>query len=238
MKYKFWLILAVLLAAGSLSCKGSGSGSSREERNFDKDASYALGMNIAVNITNDGIVPDIDEFIRGLRDSISGKKLRLSEDEAIEKIQTAYYAIMEQREAEYMAMMEILGADAKQEGIDFLTENSKKPGVKTTASGLQYEVIKEGNGSRPSASDVVQVHYEGTLINGMVFDSSIARGMPVEFPLDGVIPGWTEGVQLMSVGSKYKFYIPQDLGYGPGGGGSIPPFATLIFEVELLDIFN
>lgn len=118
----------------------------------------------------------------------------------------------------------------------FLAENAKKAGVKTTASGLQYEVITEGKGARPKATDQVKVHYEGKLVDGTVFDSSVKRGEPVTFPLNQVIPGWTEGVQLMTVGSKYRLVIPAALGYGEQGAGPIPPNAVLVFEVELLDI--
>jgi len=124
-----------------------------------------------------------------------------------------------------------------QKGIDFLVENGKKAGIITTSSGLQYEVINEGNGAKPAADDIVKVHYEGKLIDGTVFDSSYERE-PIEFPLNQVIPGWTEGVQLMSVGSKYRLFIPPELGYGAGGAGPIPPNSVLIFEVELLDIPN
>lgn len=125
----------------------------------------------------------------------------------------------------------------KKEGEDFLAENGKKEGIVTTESGLQYEVITKGDGANPTATDVVKVHYHGTLIDGTVFDSSVDRGQPIEFPLNGVIPGWTEGVQLMPVGSKYKFYIPYNLAYGErGAGANIKPFSALIFEVELLDI--
>ena len=120
---------------------------------------------------------------------------------------------------------------------DFLAENAKKDGIKVTESGLQYEVITEGDGASPKATDVVKVHYEGTLISGQIFDSSIKRGEPVEFPLNQVIPGWTEGVQLMKVGSKYRFFIPSNLAYGEqGAGGMIAPNSALIFEVELLEI--
>ena len=120
---------------------------------------------------------------------------------------------------------------------DFLAENAKKDGIKVTESGLQYEVITEGDGASPKATDVVKVHYEGTLISGQIFDSSIKRGEPVEFPLNQVIPGWTEGVQLMKVGSKYRFFIPSNLAYGEqGAGGMIAPNSALVFEVELLEI--
>ena len=126
---------------------------------------------------------------------------------------------------------------AKEEGEKFLAENAKREGVKTTASGLQYEVLEATLGQKPKATDTVKVHYEGTLIDGTVFDSSYKRGESISFPLNGVIKGWTEGLQLMSIGSKYKFFIPYQLAYGErGAGGSIPPYATLIFTVELLGI--
>ncbi len=126
---------------------------------------------------------------------------------------------------------------AKEEGEKFLAENAKREGVKTTASGLQYEVLETTLGQKPKATDTVKVHYEGTLIDGTVFDSSYKRGESISFPLNGVIKGWTEGLQLMSIGSKYKFFIPYQLAYGErGAGGSIPPYATLIFTVELLGI--
>ena len=130
-----------------------------------------------------------------------------------------------------------MSAKAKEEGEKFLAENQKREGVKVTASGLQYEVLEATLGQKPKATNTVKVHYEGTLIDGTVFDSSYKRGEPISFPLNGVIKGWTEGLQLMSIGSKYKFYIPYELGYGERGAGpSIPPFATLIFTVELLEI--
>jgi len=231
MKYKLTLILAVLTTAAFLSCNG---GSSSKEKNFDKDASYALGMNIGASLAQDGIVPDIDEFIKGVKDSVSGGKTRFDENEAIDKIQSAYYAMMEKKEAEAMEK----GAEELEKGNQFLVENRKNPGVITTSSGLQYEVITETSGPKPKASDFVQVHYEGRLIDGTVFDSSYQRGTPAEFPLNGVIAGWTEGVQLMSVGSKFKFYIPSELGYGSRGGGPIPPNSVLIFDVELISILK
>lgn len=123
------------------------------------------------------------------------------------------------------------------EGRAFLAENAKREGVVVTPSGLQYEVLREGNGKSPKATDIVKCHYEGRLINGKVFDSSYDRGTPAQFALNQVIPGWTEGLQLMKEGAKYRLFIPQKLGYGAYGAGSIPPFSTLIFDVELLEVY-
>ena len=134
------------------------------------------------------------------------------------------------------ALNTIKYGDTKTKGEQFLAENALKEGVKVTDSGLQYEVLKMGKGPKPTATSTVKVHYHGTLIDGTVFDSSVERGEPISFPLDGVIAGWTEGLQLMPVGSKFRFYIPQELGYGARNAGSIPPYSTLIFEVELLGI--
>jgi len=231
MKYKFSLIFVIFVATVFLSCKGSNSGSSAGGENFDKDASYALGMSVGAglkgNIETDGIVMNIDEFMKGIKDSLTGEKTRYDEYEAMEIINTAFDALAESKNAE-----------ATQTENAFLAENSKKPGVIITSSGLQYEVIRETGGRKPSINDTVQVHYEGRFVDGTVFDSSIERGLPAEFPLDTVISGWTEGLQLMGVGSKYIFYVPSELGYGPSGWGPIPGYATLIFDVELLDIIN
>jgi FKBP-type peptidyl-prolyl cis-trans isomerase FklB len=145
--------------------------------------------------------------------------------------------IQEATKSKQDALRAEMGKSSKKDGESFLTKNKNKPGVKTTASGLQYIAIKEGNGERPTAESTVIAHYEGTLINGKVFDSSYKKGQPLEFPLNGVIKGWTEGLQLMQVGAKYKFYIPYDLGYGERGAGrDIPPYSTLIFTVELKGI--
>jgi len=228
----FYTILILTLFFGG--CKGKSDSASKEET-LDKDASYALGMSMGMFINSrfvtDGIIPNQKQFIMGIKDTLSGKKTRFSEDEADQKIQEAINAIMEKR----MSEMENGMNESKQEGIDFLVENGKKPGIKTTSSGLQYEVIKEGTGKKPSATDMVKVHYEGKLIDGVTFDSSYGSD-PIQFPLEGVIAGWAEGLQLMSVGSKYRLYIPSELGYGARGAGPIPPYSVLIFDVELLDI--
>ena len=223
-------ITAILLIALAVSgCKAGGSSfAPLEGENFDKDASYALGMNIGMMLANDGLVPNLEEFVAGLTDYLSDERnTRISDMLAIEILQTAFMDIEETGNTENM-----------QQGIDFLAQNSRRAGIQITHSGLQYEVVSEGYGERPAADDIVRVHYEGKLIDGTVFDSSFNRGAPAEFKLNDLIPGWIEGLQLMNVGSKYIFYVPQELAYGPGGGGPIPPYSALIFEVELIDIIN
>ena len=167
---------------------------------------------------------------QGLINSIKGEKTNMTVEQAQEYIQT----VMEKRQAENMK--EKYGAN-KESGEKFLAENKNKAGILTTESGLQYEVIRQGTGPKPAATDMVKVHYEGRLLNDTVFDSSIQRNTPAEFALNQVIPGWTEGLQLMPVGSKYRFYVPQNLAYGANENNpQIPPFSTLIFDVELLEI--
>ena len=176
---------------------------------------------------------NVDDFALAIRDLISGAEPRLSHEDShavLDKFFTEMEALQQAQAAEK-------GKAAKEEGEKFLAENAKREGVFRTRSGLQYEVLVEGNGEHPVASDTVRCHYEGTLIDGTIFDSSYKRNQPAEFGLRQVIAGWTEGVQLMKVGSKYKFYIPYQLGYGEhGAGNSIPPYAALIFTVELLAI--
>jgi len=225
MKHKYITILLVLLLLFVFGgCKGNRSSGSPGEANFDRDASYALGMNIGMSITGDGIIPDFDELLKGMKDGAAGNT-RMDIQEAMAAVEAAYYGMMEQR-----------NSGAIQDETLFLAENSLKPSVITTGSGLQYEVISEGVGPKPIETDIVQVHYEGRLTDGTVFDSSYDRGVPAEFPLNMVIPGWTEGLQLMSVGSKYRLYVPSEIGYGSNDNGIIPPYSTLIFEVELLEI--
>jgi len=227
MKHTIFLIATVALLSGFYGCGRAGTGSFAPEGEtvFDGSGSYALGMNIGTNFRMSGIFPDMDEFARGMQDALRGET-RYTMEEAAELFHSAYTAAAERRNE----------ASRLQEA-EFLAENAGRPGVVVTASGLQYEVIVEGDGPRPGAFDTVRVHYEGTLIDGTVFDSSHFRGIPAEFPLHGVIPGWTEGLQLMAVGSVYRFFIPSELGYGSHGAGpQIPPYSTLVFEVELLAI--
>ena len=187
--------------------------------------SYATGYQIGERTPPD---MDVEQFIQGLRDAKTKKKMPFSEQELAQAMM-AY-----QQEAQQKVEQKSQSAVA--EGKAFLAENAKKPGVVTTSSGLQYQVIKEGTGKQPTASSQVTVHYEGRLIDGKVFDSSIARNEPVTFALNQVIPGWTEGVQLMKEGAKYRFFIPAELGYGAQEAGTIPPNSTLIFEVELIKV--
>lgn len=196
--------------------------------------SYGLGLGIGQQLAQMNIEGlNIDDFADAIRDVINGNKLKVEHREAQQIVQN-YFA---EQEKKMQAERAVKGKAAKEEGEKYLAENAKKEGIVTTASGLQYKVLKEGTGKQPKATDKVRCHYEGFLIDGTVFDSSVQRGEPAVFPLDGVIVGWTEGLQLMREGGKYRFFIPYKLGYGEGGAGaSIPPFATLVFDVELLEV--
>lgn len=196
--------------------------------------SYALGLGIGQQLAQMGASDlNIDDFADAIKDVINGNVLKVPHKDA----QTIVQEYFHQQEERINAIRAEQGKAAKAEGEKFLAENGKKEGVVTLKSGLQYEVLREGNGKKPKATDKVKCHYEGTLINGQVFDSSYKRNEPAVFPLNQVIPGWTEGLQLMQEGAKYRFYIPYILAYGESGaGGSIPPFATLIFDVELLEV--
>lgn len=184
-------------------------------------------MQLGSNFQQQGLAEtlDIDYLIAGLKAQIEGTTLlNMAETDAI--LNTFFDALQKVQFEENI-----------KKGEEFLAENAKREGVYTTASGLQYEILVEGNGPKPSATSTVKTHYEGTLLDGTVFDSSYQRGEPISFPLNGVIPAWTEGLQLMSVGSKYKLYVPYNLGYGERGAGQqIGPYETLIFVVELIDI--
>lgn len=197
--------------------------------------SYALGLGIGQQLKQMGLKDSlkIEDFSQSIMDVLSDAQLKMSHTEGQAMLNDFFKKLEEQQRA----AAEEAGKAAKEEGKKFLDENGKKPGVVTTASGLQYEVLTEGTGKKPKATDKVRCHYEGRLIDGTVFDSSYKRNEPADFGLQQVIAGWTEGVQLMSEGSKYRFYIPYLLGYGEGGAGElIPPFSTLVFDVELIKV--
>jgi FKBP-type peptidyl-prolyl cis-trans isomerase FklB len=191
-------------------------------------ASYSIGLNIGFNFKRQNVDVNQDALVAGMKDALSGKKPLLTEQEVRETL-TAFEKDMQDKQTE---LAKKNGAEAEK----FLTENKNKEGVKTTASGLQYKVLKEGNGAQPKSSDTVTVNYRGTLIDGTEFDSSYKRGQPATFPVSGVIKGWTEALQLMKVGSKYQLFVPANLAYGEQGRPGIPPSSTLIFEVELMNV--
>ena len=196
--------------------------------------SYALGIGIGHQLANmGGQELNIDDFAQAVKDVLGGKELKIKSSEA-QMIVQEFFAAQEQK---INKQREEAGKIAKEAGEKYLAENAKKEGIITLPSGLQYQVLKEGNGKKPSAKDSVKCHYEGFLIDGTVFDSSVQRGEPAVFGLQQVIAGWTEGLQLMQEGAKYRFFIPYRLAYGEGGaGGSIPPYAALIFDVELIQV--
>jgi FKBP-type peptidyl-prolyl cis-trans isomerase FkpA len=199
-----------------------------------EQVSYMVGMALAKQLDPMKEEIDVDTISKAIKTSLAGGKLLLTEEQA-QKIGENFGQKMQAKQIAKMM------ADAKsnlEAGQKFLAGNAKKPGVQTTASGLQYQVVTEGKGAKPKAGDVVRVHYKGSLLDGKVFDSSYDRGQPVVFPLDQVVPGWQEGLQLMPVGSKYKLWIPANLGYGEKGtpGGPIGPNSTLVFDLELIDI--
>ena len=197
--------------------------------------SCALGLGIGQQLKQMGLKGTlvINDFAASITDVLEGNDLKVSHQEG-QKIVNAFFQELEQKQN---AAKAAAGKVAKEEGSKFLAENAKKDGIIVTKSGLQYEVLTEGTGKKPKATDTVRCHYEGRLLDGTVFDSSYKRNAPADFGLQQVIAGWTEGVQLMAEGAKYRFYIPYMLAYGEGGAGaSIPPFATLIFDVELIKV--
>jgi FKBP-type peptidyl-prolyl cis-trans isomerase len=206
------------------------------KNNLDS-ACYALGLSVASSFKSGGLTTiNYESFNKGLADALTGANPTLSQEKAQEAITKLFESFSKQRE-EVEKQKYAVNVN---EGANFLAQNKTKPGIKTTASGLQYEVIAAGTGAKPKETDNVTVNYKGTLLNGTQFDSSYDRGEPATFGLNQVIKGWTEGVQLMPEGSKYRFFIPYHLAYGSRAtpDGSIPPFSTLIFEVELIKVNN
>jgi len=200
--------------------------------NEEQKVSYSFGLVLGKRMQND--LPDlnVDVFMQGVKDAIQNKAPLLS-DEQVGEVLAKFQRDMQQQQ---MEQVQKVSSENQKIGADFLAKNKNKEGVVTLESGLQYKVLTEGKGPQPGAEDVVKVHYTGSLINGEVFDSSVERGEPVTFPLNGVIAGWTEALQLMPTGSKWQLYIPSELAYGTNGNRSIGPNETLLFDVELIGI--
>lgn len=236
------ITLSVIGALTLLACGNEGNkGATSVALNNNIDSvSYIYGTNIGNSLLANLEEGNFDAFKKGLQDVLDSADLMVSQEEG----QIIIQAYAQKKQMEQMAKQqqeqETMYASVKEDGIKFLEENKTKEGVQVTPSGLQYIVLKEGTGKQPVATSNVTVHYHGTTPDGTVFDSSVERGETIDFPLNGVIPGWTEGVQLMKEGAKYKFFIPQELAYGAnapqGGQGPIKPFMPLVFEVELIKV--
>ena len=231
------LASAMLLVTGCSTNNGNQetaaqSVSITEQSSANEKVGYSLGFMMAEG--NKDAVKDLDlnTFEQGFRDGYEGNESALTQ----EQMQQVLMDYQKEQEEQFVKDMETKATENKAAGTAFLAENAKKEGVKQTESGLQYKVIKAGTGKSPKATDVVEVNYEGKLLDGTVFDSSYERGEPIEFPLNQVIAGWTEGLQLMKEGGKYEFYIPSDIAYGEAGNAGIEPNSTLIFTVELLKV--
>ncbi|VAW22772.1 FKBP-type peptidyl-prolyl cis-trans isomerase FklB [hydrothermal vent metagenome] len=235
------LLVVITLVSTILSCNNQGV-TKKSLKNDVDTVSYALGMDIAKKLKVNFSEVDKDLFMQGVISGIDSTDILLDPEKVNVIIRSFFQkrqaVVRKKQQEEALEKVEAEFGDAKKEGEKFLEENKTKKGVKVTESGLQYIILKEGKGDKPSATSSVKVHYKGMLVDGTVFDSSLDKGMPSTFAVNRVIKGWTEGLQLMSVGSKYKFFIPQELAYGafPRKGGKIPPFAPLVFEVELLEI--
>src|SRR6266513_1523455 len=218
----------IIVSASLLALPLFGQEKSPQLKDQKEKVSYAIGMNIGLNLSRQKVDINLDLLVTGIKDAIAGKP-QLTQDQ-IKDVMTQLEKDMEQKQ-------KAAGEKNKADGAKFLEENKKKEGVKTTASGLQYKAVKEGTGPQPKATDMVTVNYRGTLIDGTEFDSSYKRGQPATFPVNGVIKGWTEALQLMKKGAKYQLFIPANLAYGERAmGPDIGPNSTLIFEVELQDV--
>jgi FKBP-type peptidyl-prolyl cis-trans isomerase len=229
-----WSLLFVLCAAPAVAQEELQAPAQKAPPVSKQDYSYAIGANIGRSMKADGIEIDIDELVQGITAGITDGKLRLTD----EQLKTAMLGLQRELQAKAMEAQAAAATKNKTDGEAFLAANKKKEGVVTLDSGLQYKVLTAGKGSTPKATDTVKTHYHGTLLSGEVFDSSVERGEPVSFPVNRVIPGWTEALQKMKVGDKWQLFIPSNLAYGERGtpDGSIGPNSVLVFEVELLDI--
>ena len=224
--------LAIVVIAALFSCKNQGKDVKYLETELDS-VSYAVGLTMSSQLKNGFEEVKQDILIQAIRNGLDSANLLLETKDIQKTLQTYFQKKQEEKKISESAKYEVY----KKQGLTFLDANKSKEGVKTTESGLQYIVLRQGKGKKPKTTDRVKVHYHGTTIDGTVFDSSVDKGVPSEFGVTQVIKGWTEGLQLMKVGSKYKFFIPQELAYGQNPRpGIIKPYMALIFEVELLDI--
>jgi FKBP-type peptidyl-prolyl cis-trans isomerase FklB len=229
MKFVVFLLGSMIL----LACQGN-TQNKIELKSQQDSISYMLGMSIGKNFRQQSIEVNADIVAQGIRDVLSGNTTLFTDEQAQNLMMSFQVAMRAKQEAQ----MKEKGERNKKEGEAFLAENKKKEGVKTTTSGLQYKILKEGNGPKPTEESIVKVHYRGTFIDGTEFDSSHKRGQPTEYPVNGFVQGWKEALQMMPVGSTWQLFIPSNLAYGEqgAGGGVIGPNAVLIFELELLDI--
>lgn len=221
-----------LVAALVMSSISMAQAAEVELESKEQKLGYSIGTMFGSRMANDFEGMDLEAFKAGFEDAFNGEDPQMS----MEDVQATVQAFQQQQMEKAQREQAKLAEEAQAKSQAWLDEKAKEDGVITTDSGLMYKVITKGDGKMPAETDTVKVNYEGKLVDGTVFDSSYERGEPISFPLNQVIPGWTEGVQLMPVGSTYEFYIPSDLAYGPGGTGPIPPHAALQFKVELLDI--
>jgi len=221
-------LLFLALALTISSCGGSNNGDNITLRDDRDRSSYTVGVNIGENFRSGYVDVDPDIVARGIRDALEGREFLMTEQEMLDAMNTLQLAVQER----YQGILD----ENLRTSTDFIITNAAREGVVTLPDSLQYEVLAEGSGQVPTLADTVRVHYHGTLIDGTVFDSSVERGEPVEFCVDQVIPGWTEILQIMPVGSKWRVFIPPDLGYGVSPTSTIPPNSLLTFEIELIDV--
>ena len=228
-----WLLTAALVV-GFLGCQSHGGKDVKLDTKDDK-VSYSIGLSIGKSLSRDSVAIKPEAFLRGVTDAWVDTSKHLMTEQQIQETMTEF---QQEIRTKQMERAHAMGDKNAKDGAEFLAENAKKPGVVTLPSGLQYKIITPGKGKKPTAKSVVTTNYTGRLIDGTEFDSSFRHGQPATFPVDHVIKGWTEALQLMNVGSKWELTIPSDLAYGPqgAGNGAIPPNATLVFEIELLSV--
>jgi FKBP-type peptidyl-prolyl cis-trans isomerase FklB len=233
MYLRFFVVMVMLAYLAGCAPEEASSASGLKLDTPKNRISYTIGVNIGQDFKTQNMDVDPDVLLMGLKDTLSGKELQLTEEEMVQEIQN----FQQEMQARMVAEMEAQATRNKAEGEAFLVENAKQEGVVVTESGLQYKVLEPGEGDMPGPADVATVHYRGTLIDGTQFDSSYDRGQPATFPVGGVIPGWTEALQLMQPGAKWQLFIPAELAYGERGAGQdIGPNATLLFDVELISV--